>query len=296
MTYDDLMQGLDAGSLVLMDGATGTEIERLGVEPVQYAWSSTGALNGPDIVRSVHASYLEIGAQIVISNTFSTSWQALVNANMSEHFESLNRTGVELACEAISQTGANALVAGGISHDHFTGTAPTMDTLDRTVTRQAEIMRDAGASLLILEMMVDIDKTLTLLRAAQRSGLPVWVGFSTSIDPDGSVILNNGLPLAEGINAVAEHNIDLISIMHTEVAHIHTSLQVLNEHWSGHVGVYAHSGRWEDPNWFYDGVISEKDYAAYASEWLDAGVQAIGGCCGIGPGHILALRNLLETR
>ena len=296
LNYSDLLDELAGGGLVLIDGATGTEIERRGVVPSEDAWSATGALDGQDIVRSVHESYLDVGARIVISNTFSTSWQALVNAGLDEHFESLNHDGVGLARQAIDRTGANALVAGGISHWFFSGTAPTLDELDRSVTHQAEIMRDAGADLLMLEMMVDIDKTLTQLRAAQRSGLPVWVGFSTRVEPDGSVILLDGIPLAAGVDAVAGEDIDLISIMHTEVAHIDISLQILVEHWSGHVGVYAHSGRWKESDWVYDGGISEAAYASAASRWLDLGVQVIGGCCGTGPGHIRALDEMLRER
>lgn len=295
MNYSALKAELDTGGVVLIDGATGTEIERRGVVLSEDAWSATGALDGQDIVRAVHESYLEVGARIVISNTFSTSWQALVNAGLAEHFESLNHDGVALARQAIDRTDAHALVAGGISHWFWSGLAPTLDELDRTVTYQAEIMRDAGADLLMLEMMVDIDMTLTQLRAAQRSGLPVWVGFSTRVDPDGSVSLLDGIPLAEGVDAVAGEDIDLISIMHTEVGDIERSLQILVEHWSGHVGVYAHSGRSEGAEWVY-GLVSETTYASEASKWLDLGVQVIGGCCGTGPEHIRALDEMLRER
>lgn len=297
MNYSDLKSELDTGGVVLIDGATGTEIERRGVVLSEDAWSATGALHlhGQDIVRSVHESYLDVGARIVISNTFSTSWQALVNAGLVEHFESLNHDGVDLARQAINRTDAHALVAGGISHWFWSGPAPTLDELDRTVTHQAEIMRDAGADLLMLEMMVDIDMTLTQLRAAQRSGLPVWVGFSTRVDPDGSVKLLDGIPLAEGVDAVAGEDIDLISIMHTDVEAIEKSLKIVVEHWSGHLGAYAHSGRWEDPEWIY-GPMSEATYACEAAKWLDLGVQVIGGCCGTGPEHIRALGDMLQQR
>ena len=161
MNYSDLKSELDTGGVVLIDGATGTEIERRGVVLSEDAWSATGALHlhGQDIVRSVDESCLDVGARIVISNTFSTSWQALVNDGLVEHFESLNHDGVDLARQAINRTDAHALVAGGISHWFWSGPAPTLDELDRTVTHQAEIMRAAGADLLMLEMMGDIDMT-----------------------------------------------------------------------------------------------------------------------------------------
>lgn len=60
--------------------------------------------------------------------------------------------------------------------------------------------------------------------------------------------------------------------------------------WSGPVGVYAHSGDFIDNQWVFDGVIAPDEYTATAVGWLARGVQVIGGCCGVGPEHIRALR------
>ena len=51
----------------------------------------------------------------------------------------------------------------------------------------------------------------------------------------------------------------------------------------------AHSGRYEDPKWIFDRVISPDDHAAYAERWLARGVNIIGGCGGVRPDHIAHL-------
>jgi len=71
--YHALIQRLHNGDRILMNGATGTEIERRGVPMVDNAWNGGGAMTHPEIVRGVHEDYIRCGAQIVISNTFSTS-------------------------------------------------------------------------------------------------------------------------------------------------------------------------------------------------------------------------------
>ena len=151
-------------------------------------------------------------------------------------------------------------------------------------------MAQAGADLLMLEMMVNIDRMLVTLEAARASGLPVWVGLSCKLDESGAMVLLRGGLLADALEAIKDKNVPLVSIMHTEVAHVDACLDFLDDHWQGPVGVYAHSARWEGQVAFFDVTISPEDYAAYAKSWLERGVQVIGGCCGLGVDHIKALK------
>lgn len=300
--YQLLADDLVCGRRVLIDGGTGTELERRGVAGVQDAWSSAGALNGPDVVLGVHRDYLRAGARVVISNTFSTSCQVLSDGGLADRFEELNRRGVELACEARdlarAETGIEAAVAAGMAYWRFAGPPPSADDLRRDATLQAKIMAEAGADMFLLEMMTDVDRTLAMLDATEQTGLPTWVGFSCKVDgadtaTPGMVRLLHGPTLAEGVEAVAERDVPAMLIMHTEVEDIDASLDVLDGAWSGPTGVYAHSGRFVNPDWVFNDVISAEDYATAAQGWLDRGVQIIGGCCGIGPGHIEQLRPLV---
>ncbi len=293
--YDVLMERLSRGGRLLIDGATGTEIERRGVPMIENAWNGGGALTDPDIVRQVHEDYIRHGAQLIISNTFSTARHVLEDVGLSDQFEFLNRRSVELACEARENMNApHILVAGGITHWSFTGNDPSNDQLRKNITDQAAIMAAAGADIIMLEMMSDIERLLILLDASQQSGLPVWVGFSCQIDGQGVVRLLDGPTLAEGIAAIQAKKVPLVSIMHTEVDDIDACLDVLAGSWSGPIGVYAHSGHFVDPNWIFNDTISPEDYTAAAGRWLDRGVQIIGGCCGIGIEHIAHLSENLS--
>ena len=291
--YERLMDRVRNGERILIDGATGTEIERRGVPQLDNAWNGGGALSHPDVLRSVHEDYIRVGAEIVISNTFATNRHALRDAGVEHQFETLNRRGVELAKEARDRMEApDVLVAGGISYWSWSGNWPSPTDLSTSTEEEASIMAEAGADLLMLEMMVDIDRMLVTLDAAQASGLPVWVGLSCKPDGFDAMALLRGGSLAEALDAIKDKNVPLVSIMHTEVEDTDACLDVVSDRWSGPVGVYAHSARWVEDVCFFDVTVSPEDYAAHAKSWLERGVQVIGGCCGLGVDHIKALKRL----
>ena len=290
------MQRIHAGECILMDGATGTEIERRGVPQLDNAWYGGGALSHPDILRAVHEDYLRLGAEIIISNNFATHYYALRDAGEADRFEAYNRRGVELAIEARdNMQKPNALVAAGISYWSWSGNHPALEDLKTATERQVEILAAAGADLFLLEMMIDIDKMLILLDAAQSTGLPVWVGFTCEPDAQGIVCLRNGEPLSDALAAIADRQVDLVNIMHTEVGDIDACIEALRSSWSGPVGVYAHSGKFSGDRIIFDSTISPAEYCTAARSWIDRGVNVVGGCCGIQPRHIEQLAKLVEN-
>ncbi len=292
--YDRFMDRIAKGEKILIDGATGTEIERRGVPQLDKAWNGGGALSHPEVLRAVHEDYIREGAEMVISNTFATHRHALRDAGVEADFEPLNRRGVEIAKEARDRRDTpDVLVAGGLSYWSWAGNWARPEDLRVDAEEQASIMARAGADLLLLEMMVDLDSLMVTLEAAQTTGLPVWAGLSCEPDQSGTMNLLRGGTLAEALDALKDRNVPLVNIMHTESEHIDACLDVVAERWSGPVGVYAHSARWEGQVAHYDVTISSEDYAVHANVWLGRGVQVIGGCCGLGVDHIKALKGLL---
>lgn len=295
--YNTLLQRLHDGETILIDGGTGTEVERHGVPKLKDAWNGGAALSHPEILQRVHRDYIQAGAEIVISNTFATSRHALRDAGEEENFVAYNRRGVELACAARAEAGADQiLVAGGISFWSWSERHPGLEALTTAATEQAQIMRDAGADLIMLEMMIDIRRMRALLEGVKAVGLPVWVGFTCggfdqkAYDTGALPTLRNGDLLADAIAALADYDVDAITIMHTDVNLIDRCLDVVRISWDKPYGAYAHSGDYNAAgDWLFTGVIDAGDYAAAAQRWLANGAQIVGGCCGIGPEHITHL-------
>ena len=285
--YSKLIKRAQDGECILIDGATGTEVERRGVPQLDNAWNGGGALSHPEIVKQIHKDYIDLGAEIVISNTFATTKHALTDANQENNFEALNRRGVELAVQAKEELkNDKVLVAGGISYWTWTGNKPSLEELKLSVTEQAQIMRDAGADFIMLEMMIDIEQMITTIEAAKSSGLPIWVGLTCEPNKSNEMCLRDGDRLETVINVIKPYNPDVISIMHTEVEFVDQCLEILQSQWSGLIGVYAHSGKSVNGEWTFNNVISAQEYCEYSAKWKHQGVSFIGGCCGVHTEHI----------
>ena len=285
--YSSLMKRVQGGECILIDGATGTEVERRGVPQLENAWNGGGALSHPEIVKKIHKDYINLGAEIVISNTFATTKHALEDAGQVDNFIALNEQGIKLALEARDELKKdNTLVAGGISYWTWTGNKPTLNELNSSVTQQAKIMKDAGADFIMLEMMIDIEQMITTFKAAQSSGLPIWVGLTCEPNQSNEMCLRDGDKLEDVITVLKSFNPDVINIMHTEVEYIEECLDILKKDWGGYIGVYAHSGKSIDGDWTFNNVISAEEYCAYSFKWKKRGVNFIGGCCGVHIDHI----------
>jgi len=291
--YHTLFDRLTSGEVVLIDGATGTEIERRGVPQLEDAWNGGGALSHPDTLREVHEDYINCGAQIIISNTFATHRSALEDAGVADNFEAYNRRSVEIACEARDNSGADhVLVAGGMSYWSWSGNKPPIDTLHESACEQAAILADAGADFLMLEMMVDIDRMIACMDAALKTELPLWVGLTCGVDND-AVMLRNGDSLEDAVSEIKARDVPVINVMHTVVDLVDQSLTALRASYDGVMGVYAHSGSFEDHLLQFDSVCTPHDYHTYVEKWLQHDVKIVGGCCGIGPDHIRRLKTSL---
>ncbi len=286
------------GEIILMDGGTGTELERRGVPMNDQAWSVATVKTHPDVVRQIHEDYIKAGADIIITNTYATSRHHLQAVGLGEYFQEVNAQAAALAHQARDNVADRPVfVAGSMSTSAFFRQRPPLEEAKKNFEDQADILAEGGIDFIVLEMMRDVTYTPVILQAALRTGLPVWAGFSSEIAEDGSVMLhlNEDDTLAEGIASIDGQACALMSIMHTLTEDTIPSLTVLKDHWSGYLGAYPHSGKFIMPNWQFIDIISPEDYAVEALKWVDMGVQVVGGCCGIGPEHIQKLKETLPS-
>src|SRR3990172_7718541 len=297
-----LADTLARGSIVLLDGGMGTELERRGVPMDPLVWSALAAKTHAGVLREVHEDYIRAGAQVIIANTFSTARHMLEAAGLGEETALLNRRSVEIAREARERVAQEPVgVAGSVSTmapGEDRTLLPPLRQRGANHREQAELLAEAGCDLIVLEMMMDVDDAPLAAAAAARTGLPVWVGFSCRSLPDGEIRmwLNNSRdpakdpPFDEVIPLVLEAGAQVAGLMHTDVSDMMPALSVLKKHWQGPLMAYAETGAFAMPCWDFAKSLSLEAYAMRALEWIAAGVQVVGGCCGTGPQHIRALK------
>jgi S-methylmethionine-dependent homocysteine/selenocysteine methylase len=287
--------------VIILDGATGTELEKRGVPMDDAAWCAVALATHPDVVRNVHEDYIRAGADIIITNTFPAAKHVLEEAGLGERFRELNAWAAELAREARESVGREGVyVAGSISTFPARleyGYDPDEQTARANYREQAEVLAESGVDLIALEMMRDLEQAGYAVEAAAETGLPIWIGFSCKRTGDGTVVLWDGHDtLAEAVDELTQRRISLVSVMHTLVEDTVPALREVVGRWEGPVGAYPHSGKFVMPNWQFIDMISPEDFAEEARRWVELGARVVGGCCGIGPEHIRVLRESLPAR
>jgi S-methylmethionine-dependent homocysteine/selenocysteine methylase len=299
-----LQDRIARGGAVILDGAMGTELQRRGVPMDGIAWSAAALATHPDAVRGVHEDYLRAGAEVLITNSFAASRHVLAATGLGGRVAELNRRSVALAREAIASVAADrpVWVAGSISTfvpwgDNRHRPAPAAERA--SYREQAELLAEAGADLLVLEMIRDIDQACTIVEAAAATRLPFWVGFTCLLGEDGETVLLRGRdaerPLRDCLAPVlAAGPCSAVAVMHCDMAASDPALDIVMEQWKGPVACYPECGEWENPDWRF-GDLAPDAFAAAAESWAERGVRIIGGCCGIGPEHIKALSQRLSA-
>jgi S-methylmethionine-dependent homocysteine/selenocysteine methylase len=294
---EDIHRRLEAGAVVVLDGGVGTEIQARGVPMDGEAWSALANITHADIVRAVHEDYIRAGAEVVIANTFPAGAGALAAAGIEERLVEINGAAVALAQEARERTREpDVAVAGSLSELALSGLITGGDDSRSAVDAfrvQAQALAAAGVDLLVLEMMRSEAVADPALRAAAETGLPVWLGVSIG----GFGQTGAPVTLADGTDvgrllALAQGRADAVMIMHTDIDVARQALPILRRSWTAPLGAYPHVGEWTSPNWVFS-EISPQAFAEKVAPWAVDGAQALGGCCGIGPAHIAALRDAL---
>ncbi len=303
MSYEYIQNRIRNNEIILLDGGTGTEIEKQGVTMNDLAWCGIAHMEQPDVVTRVHESYIRAGSNVIIANTFATAPHILEHMGLADQAEKINTDAVTLALKARENSGENVCVAASMS------SAPAFDATKLPVEekyregylREAKILAAAGAELIVTEMMMDIKNASMVMEAANTVGLPVWLGMSASVNKQGEVYnyVDSDIWERENISfhdmasTLLDIGCDAAGIMHSNVNAIVPGLGELKTLYDGPTFAYAESGHFVSPSWKFEEVISPEAYLDYARQWVDAGVNMIGGCCGIGPEHIAMLRDNL---
>jgi S-methylmethionine-dependent homocysteine/selenocysteine methylase len=310
---DGVFGRLADGELVIIDGGMGTQLQAEGVPMDEVAWSARANLDQPDVVQRVHEAYIRAGAEVIIANTFAAGRAALEPAGLGSRVADSNRSAVAAALRARDAAATRPVaVAGSMSsfcpavmdggdQDALPGRPASEDPRFPGLAdyqEQAQLLAEAGADLIVLEMIEAQGYGRAALRAAAETGLPVWLGISAARRQDGTLgtfaELGGGDSFEDLLQALAGPPLAAVTVMHSGPEVIPDVIQIIRRHFAGPIGAYAETGGWVPPNWVFDG-LTPGEYLQHAITWADQGAQLIGGCCGTGPEHIRALADRLAA-
>jgi 5-methyltetrahydrofolate--homocysteine methyltransferase len=316
---DKRLRRLAAERILVLDGAMGTMIQELKLDEQGYrgarfdAWNREVRgnndlliLSRPDAVREIHLAYYRAGADIVSTNTFSSTAIAQADYGLSELAHELNREGAKLAREAAAiaekEDGRPRFVAGAIGPTNRTASispdvanpgfrAITFDELRQAYAEQVDGLIEGGADILLIETIFDTLNAKAAIYAiaevTERRGVRLPVMISGTITDRSGRLLSGQTPEAfwNSVRHAAPVSVGLNCALGAKElrAHVAEIARIADTL----VCAYPNAGL---PNEFGGYDESPQYMAELIGEFAAAGlVNIVGGCCGTTPEHIAAI-------
>lgn len=286
---------------VLCDGAMGSMLYGRGIY-INRCYDELNVVQ-PELVRQVHAEYLQAGAVIVETNTFGANRVRLERFGLHERMEELNLAGVRLARECVKQhrekQAGEAFVAGAIGPlGARIGTGISQAEAEDAFAGQVRALvyggPGVGADLLVIETLSSMAEAEAALRAAVRGGGGVPIVAMVTVDDAGLCLDGTDVETAArlmeswGANAVgcncSEGPATVLGVIERMRSVTTLPLAAMPN---------AGAPRVVDGRHLY--LTSPEYLASFARKFVQAGATFVGGCCGTTPKHIRAMRGALRA-
>ena len=277
-------------SIFLLDGATGSELDRAGVDVGMPLWSAHAILEAPEILKHVDISYLEAGAQAISTNTFRTHERSLAKAGMGHRAEELTTKAVEIARSARDEVNTDALVFGSVAplEDCYTPKlAPLSDVCEQEHGQIIHHLVNAGVDLVLIETIGSAHEAVAAAKVAEGE----WA-MSLCMQTDVLGTFLDGTPLTNVIQAFEHASfIGINCYPATKLAQQVKHLRSIAPNEMA-IAAYGNVGHADDEGgWINTDAIDPNRFAEYAMDWVQAGASIVGGCCGTTPKTIAAIQN-----
>ena len=292
-------------NIQILDGGMGRELARMGAPFRQPEWSALALMEAPQFVRAAHDAFIAAGSQVITTNSYAVVPFHVGDDVFAEQGAALIALSGKLAREAADAAPAKVLVAGSLPPvlgsyrpDLFEPVAAKklLQVLVDNLTGNVDVwLAETQSSVAEVEAVRDV------LGDDPR---PLWLSFTLqdNLNPQGNALLRSGESIAEAVNAALRisagavlFNCSRPEVMATAVK---TARAALTSQGSAlDIGVYANAFEPSDntrgANEGLSKMRQDTDPAGYldfAKDWVAQGATMVGGCCGIGPEHIAALK------
>ncbi|NJL93356.1 MAG: hypothetical protein HC915_06305 [Anaerolineae bacterium] len=291
MAKPALLERLKRGPL-LADGAMGTMLHQSGLR-LGRCFDELN-LTDPHLVASIHRQYLNAGAEIIETNTFSANDFKLQQFNLQRQTIEINEAGVEIVRGVIEASGRQDVYIAGSVGPLGTWIAPigrvTEERAYAAFRKQIATLIYSGVDALLLETFSDLNEVSIAIRAARdvRPAVPVIANFSFTRD-DCTVLGDSATRVAQhlasaGVNVLGVN----CSIGPAQLLRIAGVMQQVAPDLP--LAILPNAGFPEQVRGRMVYPASPDYFGEYALAFAELGARIIGGCCGTTPAHIQAMR------
>jgi S-methylmethionine-dependent homocysteine/selenocysteine methylase/SAM-dependent methyltransferase len=302
--YERLRRMIATDECVILDGAIGTELINVrgkSPEEEENVWGLTALLDAPAEVAQVHRSYIDVGCDVVCTNTWGLptalrdGGTRLSDFSEPVHWMDIARRAVRLARDAAEAAGRADEVAVAFS---LNGDVDTPDGRE-TIRLLARAWEEEPPDLILLETLSLVrSSTYATVEALLDTGLPVWLSFRRCRHGVCGVYGEHwGGPEGDSFGRAArrfeEMGVGALALNCVPPDHVAGMLSWLRDFTDMPLGVYPNLGYLSEGGWRQEPGVAGREYAELATSWRAEGAQIIGGCCGVRPEHLAAARTAL---
>ncbi|KGL46576.1 bifunctional homocysteine S-methyltransferase/methylenetetrahydrofolate reductase [Listeria newyorkensis] len=277
--------------VLIADGAMGTLLYSYGVDRSFEELN----LSHPDDIVAIHRAYIEAGADIIQTNTYSANYIKLSRYGLQDDIKKINQAAVRHAKEAARGTGVYIFgTIGGINGANDARiAAPSLEEIKRSFREQLYCLLLEGVDAILLETYYDLDELKTVLKITRETtDLPIVANVSMH-EPG---LLQSGQTLASALQELADLGADVVGAnCRLGPYHMSKALESVPLLENAYLAAYPNASlpQMDEGKVVYQ---TETDYfEQYGEIFRQEGVRLIGGCCGTTPDHIRALRRGLKS-
>jgi homocysteine S-methyltransferase len=285
---------MTATQVFALDGGLSTALEAQGLTFDGAMWTGELLLTNPEAMTAAHRSFVDAGADIVITGSYQLSFEGGRRAGWTdddvERALRNSTTAARLAANDDTLVAASIGPFGAQLNDgsEFRGNYGVVDTVIRDYhDRRLDILLDTEPDLLALETMPDLAEVRVLLELieSKSADMPFWVSFTVT-EPGA---ISGGGTFAEACALVEQYgnamavgiNCSPLSVITPTLSGVETDLPFV---------VYPNAGQtWDSASMTWAGE-AEFATADHIDEWVGLGARIVGGCCGYGPSNLPPVR------
>ena len=298
-----------ADRVLVFDGATGTNLQLMDLGPDDFGGEALEGCNEilvasrPDAIERLHTSFLEVGSDVIETDSFGSFSIVLAEYDLADRAEELSRTAAELArrcADRFSTPTKPRFVAGSIGP----GTKfPTLGQIPYTELRdsyqeQARGLLAGGVDLFIIETMFDLLGAKAAINGCRlamiEAGRQIPLQVQVTIEMTGRML--PGTEIGAALTSLEAMGIDVIGLnCATGPVEMGEPLRYLAEHSRIPISCLPNAGLPSvvDGAMHYD--LTPEQLGEHMARFVtEFGVSAIGGCCGTTPAHLAAVVAAIE--
>jgi 5-methyltetrahydrofolate--homocysteine methyltransferase len=290
------LERLNSGEILVADGATGSNLQRMGLKPGQPPEDLI--IDNPDIPFKLASLFVEAGSDIILTCTFGGTRLRMKDSKYQDRAPEVNTRAAELARKAASAR-TDVLVAGSMGPigqlvKPYGPLEP--DEAKATFAEQAKALTKGGVDFLLIETMFAFEETDAAFEGARSvSDLPIVVSFSydrgtrtmMGVKPK-DVLKRYKEKGATAIGANCGNTLENMELVIKEYCETSPGFPFWAKPNAGlpHMDIQTEQA-------VYD--MGPEDMATFAKKYIALGAKVVGGCCGTTPEHVAAIAKAVKN-